>query len=240
MNFLPKFEINEENPISSRLTRLRRYALLFALVWTVLVVSLLLLSVYHERNLTQDIALREAHIHFNKDQAFRLWATTHGGVYVPIDERTPPSPYLSHISERDIETPSGLKLTLMNPAYMIRQLNEDYAEQYGVTGHITSLKLMRLENAPDEWERAALLAFEEGVDEVVEFTDINGDSYLRLMHPMLVVEGCLKCHGHQGYEVGDVRGGVAIAMPMEDLLTRERETLNNNFLALGMLRPVTS
>jgi len=235
MNFLPKFEINEENLISSQLARLRRYALLLVLMWTVLVVSLLLLSVYHERNLTQDIALREAHIHFNKDQAFRLWATTHGGVYVPIDERTPPSPYLSHISERDIETPSGLKLTLMNPAYVIRQLNEEYAEQYGVTSHITSLKLMRSENAPDEWERAALLAFEEGAEEVREFTHINGDPYLRLMHPMFIEEGCLKCHEHQGYEVGEVSGGVAIAMPMENLLARARRTLNNNFLAVGIL-----
>jgi PAS domain S-box-containing protein len=29
-------------------------------------------------------------------------------------------------------------------------------------------------------------------------------------------EPCLKCHGHQGYKIGDVRGGVSISIPMRD------------------------
>ncbi len=77
---------------------------------------------------TEQLAKQIAGAHFDKDQAFRPWATSHGGVYVPIDARTPPNPYLEHVSERDLLTPWGKELTLMNPGYMLRQLHEEFAE----------------------------------------------------------------------------------------------------------------
>ena len=80
----------------------------------------------------------------NKDQAFRFWATDHEGIYVPITEKTPPNEYLSHILERDLVTPSGKRLTLMNPAYMLRQVMSHYATLYSTNGRITSLKTLRL------------------------------------------------------------------------------------------------
>ena len=61
---------------------------------------------------------------FNKDQVYRRWAANHGGVYVPVSASTRPSPYLVDVPERDVTTPSGRKLTLMNPAWIIRQVQE--------------------------------------------------------------------------------------------------------------------
>ncbi len=235
MKFLHKTVENTQLPTQIREKRLYRYTILLAVLWTVAVASLLLISLYNEQELTQDAAMREARAYFDKDQAFRFWATSHGGVYVPTTERTPPNPYLSHIPERDIETTSGVTLTLMNPAYMIRQMNEDYAEQYGVAGHITSLKLMRPENAPDEWEYNALLSFEEGAAEASAFVDIDKQPYLRLMQPMFITEGCLKCHGDMGYAVGDVRGGVGIALPMKNLLAREETAIRHELSTMGIL-----
>ena len=235
MNPSRKFTATKNKSTQTRLYRLRRYVLFLALMWSFLVVLLLMAGVYREHDLTQLAAMREARTYFNKDQVFRLWATSHGGVYVPIDERTPPSPYMSHVPDRDITTPSGVKLTLLNPAYMIRQMNEEYADLYGVAGHITSLNLMQPENMPDEWERAALLAFEEGATEVSEFTKIDAAPYLRLMQPVYVTKKCLKCHQQQGYEVGDVRGGVGVSLPMQDLLGRQQETLVNESFAIGIL-----
>jgi PAS domain S-box-containing protein len=181
------------------------------------------------------LALREARANFNKDQAIRHWATSHNGVYVFVDERTPPSPYLSHIPERDIKTPSGKLLTLMNPAYMIRQLMEDYADQYGIKGHITSLKPLRPENFPDKWEKKALESFETGVDEVFEFTEIDGEPYLRLIRPMIALEGCLKCHGFQGYKVGDVRGGVGVSLSMSSLLNLQHKSIRILYISHGLI-----
>lgn len=201
---------------------LRRLTAVVAVAFTALIVISLGVNLRQLRNHTRELAKMEALTTFNKDQAFRLWATSHGGVYVPPSETTPPNPYLSHIPDRDIELPSGKKLTLMNPAYIMKQAMAEYSQLYGVRGHITSLKPLNPANKADEWEREALIAFERGsVKERTEFTKVDGQPYLRLMQPMVTQEGCLKCHAHQGYKVGDVRGGVSVSLPMKPYLAKE-------------------
>jgi signal transduction histidine kinase len=202
---------------------LATYVWLLAVSWTGVICASVAWNLLKQNQSVQEIALSEARAYFNKDQAFRLWAASHGGVYVASDERTPPNPYLAHVLDRDIETASGNQLTLMNPAYVVRQMNEEFADLYGVAGHLTSLKPLRPKNAPDDWERKALTAFSHGGKEVTEFTEVNGEPHLRLMRPMLITEKCLKCHAHQGYQVGDVRGGVGVAVPMTRLLAVERQ-----------------
>ena len=227
--------MNDSRKIEARSRQWERYVWSLALAWTIVVAGLLAWDVHTVCQVTRDLAINEARAHFMKDQAFRFWATAHGGVYVPTDDRTPSNPYLAHVPERDIETPSGRSLTLMNPAYMVRQLNEEFADLYGVAGHLTSLNPLRPENAPDSWEEAALETFEQGEIEVREFTKIDGELYLRLMQPMIAQEGCLKCHGHQGYQVGDVRGGVSVSVPLASYLTKERQTITTHALSLSLL-----
>lgn len=203
------------------------------LIWSALLGGFLYYDVHLARQHMEALARKEARANFNKDQAFRLWATRHGGVYVPIDERTPPNPALAHLPERDIQTPSGKKLTLMNPAYMLRQLMDEFGELYGIKGKITSFKLLNPNNAPDPWEAEAMHQFERGAEEVFEFTDINGEPYLRLMGAMPVQEGCLKCHGFQGYKVGEVRGGVGVSVPMRPYLDQLDATIRQKLLIFG-------
>ncbi len=69
-------------------------------------------------------------------------------MYVPVSEMTPPNPYLK-VPKRDVKTSDGLSLTLVNPAYMTRQVNELATETQNFSGHITSLKPIRPENTPD-------------------------------------------------------------------------------------------
>lgn len=193
---------------------LSSFVVIVTIIWSSMLGGSLIWNISHGRQDMLRLAKQEARAYFNKDQAFRLWASSHGGVYVEVNDTTPPNPNLSHIPERDIVTPSGRELTLMNPAYMLRQLMKQHAELYGVKSKITSLKLFNPINMPDEWERAALKAFESGQKEVTELTDIDGFPYLRFIKPMITQEGCLKCHQSQGYKVGDVRGGVGVAIPM--------------------------
>jgi len=212
-----------------------RYLWAIAIVWTIAMTTLLLLNFNRTDQTIQNVAIAEARTHFNKDRAFRFWATEHGGVYVPVDSQTLPNPYLIDIPERDIETPSGKQLTLMNPAYAMRQMNEDFADLSGIIGHITSLDPIRPLNTPDEWERAALKAFVDGETEKMEFVDIDGVPYLRLMQPMFAEEKCLKCHEQQGYEIGDVRGGVSVSLPMSPMLARQQKTDASSLLSLGVM-----
>lgn len=220
------------------MTTLRRLAILAFGLWTLVLASSLGWNLYQNRHQTLELAHKEALANFNKDQAFRLWGTRHGGVYVPATEDTPPSPYMEHIPERDVVTPSGRTLTLLNPNYMVRQISELYQDLYGVRGHITGLVLLRPENAADIWETNALQEFEHGRPEVTAVTEIEGEPYFRLMRPMVMEEGCMKCHGHLGYKVGDVRGGVGVAVPMKPYfatLTRTNTALVISHGALWLL-----
>ncbi|MBF0329845.1 MAG: DUF3365 domain-containing protein [Nitrospirae bacterium] len=210
--------------IKKSLGRTYRYTVIAAVVWTLIVGISFIWNFYSEHKLTEELAKNSALATFEKDHAFRLWATSHGGVYVEVRDDTKPNPYLS-VPDRDIITPSGKRLTLMNPAYMLRQIMEQYAGLYGIIGKITSLKPLRPENAPDEWEKNALKSFESGVKEVFEFTVLNDKPYLRFMRPMLTQKGCLKCHLHQGYKEGQVRGGIGVYVPMEPYRGIEKRAL---------------
>lgn len=203
--------------------------------WSLVIIGLALFSYFRLSHFTQAIAIAEARGYILKDKTIRHWSASHGGVYVPTDKRTPPNPYLSHLSSRDITTPEGTALTLMNPAYMIRQIYEYQAAQYDILGHITSLKLLRPENKPDEWERNALEEFEKGSREMLEFTRINNIPHLKFMQPLFIKQGCLKCHSQQGYKEGDVRGGISITIPLTALLQKQRSSLIQQFTLLAGL-----
>ena len=193
------------------------------LLWLGIVIFSLITMLYNERLQTIELAQNAARTHFNQDFSFRMWATSHGGIYVPVNEKTQPNPYLRHIKERDITTPSGKQLTLMNPAWMLKQLMRDYSGFRGTKGHITSSKLLNPENVADEWELNALKKFDDGQKEVFEFTQYNSTESLRLMKPLVTKDGCLKCHLHQGYKVGDIRGGISVTVPMKEYYLLENE-----------------
>ncbi|MBI5250982.1 MAG: DUF3365 domain-containing protein, partial [Desulfomonile tiedjei] len=197
------------------------YSKMALVAWTILIGGLFTWGVTENYQDTQSLASNMARAYLDKDHAFRLWGASHGGVYVLITDKTTPSPFLSHVPERDIETQSGRKLTLMTPAHMLRQLQEDFFAKSGVKGRITSIKHFRPEAAPDDWEQKALREFEKGIPEVSEITAEGAGSYLRLMKPLKSEKGCLKCHAEQGHKEGDVAGGVGISLPLKDILAKQ-------------------
>ncbi len=223
------------NNFKSRSSLLETYSWPLAIAWTIIIGGLLIFGIFQIRHVQREMAKNEALANFNKDLALRSWAARHGGVYVPATDETPPNPYLSHVSERDITTPSGKSLTLMNPAYILRQTMDNYESLYGVRGHITSLKHFRPETAPDEWEKSALKQFQRGVPEVSDFTAIDGKPFFRYMSPMIATKECLKCHGHQGYKVGDVRGGVSVSVPMALYLANQWRQITTYTISFSLL-----
>ncbi|MBF0445799.1 MAG: response regulator, partial [Magnetococcales bacterium] len=62
----------------------------------------------------------------------------------------------------------------------------------------------------------------------------DGKYSLRYMSPMQVKKACLKCHGHQDYKVGDIRGGVGIIVPMSPFLALEKEMITTLTLIHGI------
>ncbi|MDD2900457.1 MAG: DUF3365 domain-containing protein [Desulfuromonadaceae bacterium] len=204
-------------------------------VWTILLVGSLVWNLQLHGHDTVNDALYIARANIRKDISFRKWATSHGGVYVKPTDQTPPNPYLKH-PHRDLESTSGIRLTLMNPAYMLREMQNGFGDDYGSKSRITSLKPINPKNAPDPWETKILKRFEKsGENEFFEISLIEGKPYLRMMRPFLVEAGCLNCHAEQGYKIGDIRGGIGSSVPMEQILMGHRTLSTNITVAHGMI-----
>jgi len=210
------------------------YKIIALSVWTVLLVLLLGWSLYEDQQTALESARIEARALWEKDIIYRTWNARHGGVYVPITETTQPNPYLD-VPERDIETPLGKQLTLINPAYMTRQIYEIAKDEYGIEDHITSLNPIRPQNKADDWEAEALSAFEAGQEEYSAVVAEKGKQYLRLMKPLITEQACLQCHEAQGYKIGDVRGGISVKMSMEDYLALSRKNALTHILTYLMI-----
>jgi PAS domain S-box-containing protein len=201
--------------------------------WTVIAFILIWINWSSTQGNILDIARAEARTNIEKDLIYRAWNTSHGGVYAPVTENTQPNPYLN-VPEREITTPSGKLLTLINPAYMTRQVYE-IQKSSGLRAHLTSLNPLNPNNKADAWETQSLQSFETGVTEVDSIEIIEGQRYLRLMRPFITQEGCLKCHAIQGYKVGDVRGGLSVSVPMTKYDGIARSTAEAIILGYGSL-----
>lgn len=207
-----------------RLTQPGTYSLILALGWTLVIAISLLVSISVHRQEIVTIAQNVARAYIDKDILYRNWNALHGGIYVTADRGLPPNPfYPPSVLERDVITPSGRHLTLVNPSYMTRQIYEYALKEHKVSGRITSLKPLRPENRADVWEESALRDFERGVQEVSSVVTEGGTGYVLLMRPLMTEESCLPCHVHQGYKNGDIRGGISIKLPMALFETATRK-----------------
>lgn len=192
------------------------YSLLQAVFWSIVITISLTVALMSQRREMISIAENVARANIEKDLLIREWAARRGGIYVEIDEETPPNPYipLDAVPEREVTTPTGRRLTYVNPSYLTRQLYDLARKENNISGRITSLQPLNPDNWPDEWEKKALKMFEQGAREHVSFENVDGRAKLRLMRPLFTEENCMSCHSRQGYVVGDVRGGISVLLSM--------------------------
>ena len=219
---------NDENNIM-----FRKYLYIFV-GWTLLLGGSLLWTLHQLEHNTLNNAAAVARASLAKDIGFRDWVGSHGGIYVQPSAHTPPNPYLK-VPDRDVVTTTGMKLTLMNPAYVIREVQDDFNGNKLDLSHLTSLKLLNPNNKPDEWEIKALKSFEQGANELMEVANIGDVTYLRLMKPLFITEGCLKCHAIQGYKVGEVRGGIGAYVKMRPYTEEQSKRVYELSLTHGVI-----
>lgn len=217
---------------------------LACLAWTLLVSAAAAISLRASYESTMEQARVAARVAFEKDLAFRRWNVTRGGVYVFVGGQNRPNPFLN-VPDRDLKTEDGRTLTMINPAYMSRQLYEIQKETAEVQGHITSIKPLRPGNEPDDWEHRALMGFQEGIPEVYSVENIDGKPFLRIMRPVYVEGLCVSCHAKQGYKEGELRGGISVAVPLsghlEQFHSQAAKTVGGHGLiwAIGIVGIVT-
>lgn len=197
--------------------RINRLMWLLTIGWTLTLALVLAWNWTQIKEGNQQEAIIGLRMALQKDIIFRTWATEHGGVYVPVTPETQPNPYLTHIEEQSIITADGKQFTLLNPAYIMRQVSQIGLDHFGIYSRLTSLEPYNPINAADEWETGTLKTFQKNnnLEEISAITEFNDQLSIRVMKPFYIEDGCLKCHGYQGYQLGDLRGGITVSAPME-------------------------
>ena len=180
--------------------------------------------------LFQQQMLAEARAHFSSIVLTRQWNASYGGVYVEKKESVRSNPYLI---APDLRSTDGRVYTLINPATMTREISEYADKRSAFSFHITSLKLLNPWNKADKFETGALKEFEAGAREVYAEERMGGRTFFRYMAPLYVKPSCLGCHEEQGYNVGDVRGGISVNMDIDELEGIIKKNLNV-ILTLGV------
>jgi len=203
-----------------------------------IVAALALLSISNEFRHIDDtietLARERGTVLFRLIELTRDWNAMHGGVYAPITEKTRPNEYLEH-PRRDLETTDGQRLTMINPAFMTRQIAEIAEKIDGVKFHITSLNPIRPANKADEWEAESLKLFEkDGIKERLSLIEGDAATVHRYMAPLFVKEPCLRCHAKQQYKLGDIRGGISITMPATRALNIRDQQRQRALLFYGL------
>ena len=216
-----------KNMIKTQNISLGKLTIAAIMLWSIVISLSLYVNIQMNAKHLIDIGTTIARSSFDKDILYRRWNAAQGGVYAQKSDLTVSNSYL-YVAERDISTPLGKQLTMVNPAYMTRQVHEIGQKENGIQGHITSLNPIRPENKPDSWERQALESFEQGSKEVSSIEVMDGQSYLRWMRPLITEQGCLVCHQQQGYRVGQIRGGISQSVPMSLL----KKVMKDNLGAL--------
>ena len=106
----------------------------------------------------------------------------------------------------------------------------------GVSFRLTSLDPVNPDHAPDAWERESLKRFESNQTELSRtVSDADGRS-LAVMRPLIVDQSCLRCHGTQGCEIGDVRGAISVRVPLGP---SDRLLASNTLTLVGLWLIVT-
>jgi len=124
------------------------------------------------------------------------------------------------------------------PAMVTKELSDLSDDKGYYRFNITSLNLTNPENAPDDFEHDALLQFEEDQIPVTSIDQVEDDPVYRFMIPLTTDASCLECHQDQGYQVGDVRGGLSVLIPileMEQSLADSRQVLTLSAISIVSL-----
>jgi hypothetical protein len=184
----------------------------FALI---LLAAFLGISIANERLIREEIRLK-ARTLLESIILARRWNSSFGGVFVEKKGEVQSNPY---IKDPDISSVDGSVYTLRNPAMMTREISKLAKESEFFEFKITSLKPLNPSNRPDDFERDALTTFEKGVETAEKIQE--GPKLCRYtynyMVPLYTEKHCLQCHQEQGYEIGDVRGGISIRFDVTDV-----------------------
>ena len=200
-----------------------------ALIVFILTVVLILGALFASLGKLRDQVLRnEAEAVADQVVSFRAWVADSGMVWV--NKLTPQfDEYLAIHEMGDSDRFYG-----KNPALATRELST-IANKTSTRASftVTSDDVRQKANAPDTFEKASIAQFTSNSS--TQFVEKYEAGSYRYARPLIVKEGCLKCHGDPKdapaavitkygdkkafhYKVGDVRGIISVTLPSISLM----------------------
>ena len=205
---------------------LQRDFYLILAAWSILVAASFAWYFWQENKGLSETAAKEARAILDRDNAYRHWLVEQGGVYVKPSEKLPGDPYLKH-PQRDVVTTSGMRLTLLNPAFVLREVQTRQADPMRGRSRVVSLTPLNPQNAADAWERRGLDSLAGGNDRF-EIVDSPAGAQMRAMRPFFASPPCLACH--PDFADGQLAGAITASVPLAPY-----QELNNTELRAAAL-----
>jgi diguanylate cyclase (GGDEF)-like protein len=193
----------------------KKHIVIVFIIWIMSLSGSLYWNVIQLEKSTETEYLKTARAFVQQVLITRTWNALHGGVYLRVSDSVQPNPFLQ-VSNKNIETSEGIRLTLINPAFMTRMIAEIASGQGHIKFHMTSLKPINPDNESAPWEKAALQSFEK--NQLTEFyflRHVDNEELFNFMVPLITKETCLQCHEKQGYRKGEIRGGISVTFPIQ-------------------------
>jgi two-component system, NtrC family, sensor kinase len=219
------------------------YARNLVVAIAVLFLSVLALSFYLDFTTTreryEELARGVARSIFEQFVVIRRWTTQHDGVYIRKSDNLLLDPSFKDLST-DVTTTDGRVMTRIHPEYITRLISNILVRERGIKVDVTSLRLTSRINQADPWEKGALEKFDKGSTEEYAIAGQGQSAAFRYIAPLKTEEPCLRCHGVQGYKLGDVRGGLSVSFsfaPFQEAARRNYRhivVVHLLFLVLGL------
>lgn len=203
------------------------------LIWTQVVIGSAWWSIHSAEIHGQETAAQRGRDLFTMIQLTQAWNANHVGVYAIKSDQAPPNQYLT-TPNRDLQTRQGIELTMINAAYMTRQISE-LARSRNFHFRMTSDDPLRPSNAPDAWEKRALKSFEQGASEQIELLRGERSGEFRYMAPLKTEAECLGCHAVQGAQLGEIRGGISINIDAQPILAAQQQQITRTLIAHALI-----
>lgn len=204
--------------MSVNLNFINRFFLIGMLAWTSLISLAVLSSFYSNNKYAEKLAKNEAISIAKKETLHTLLAGLHKNVNAFVIKDIHADQYILKSLNHDKNSSALIKLTQKDLAYIRLEIMKEYAKLYGSKVHITSTRFLNPENAPDEWEKAALEKMRFTRKSFFEKTKIDEEEYFRYIRPLFAENSCLKCHIDNGYKLNDLIGGVSVSVSVKAYL----------------------
>jgi signal transduction histidine kinase len=181
-------------------------------------------GVRSERNTTSQI-INQARILARQIVMTRQWVSDCGGIMVNRDSDGAKET-LYFLDDR-LDTQRGT-FSRFTPAMVTKKLSQYSLRENLYHFRLASLNPMNPDNAPDAFEKMALIRFvNKGAKEVYIFDKDGDQPVFRYSLPLYVDQACMECH--KNFSTGTVAGCLSIFFPSEQI----KHALQNTHLKLA-------